>query len=429
MSASSRQTLLANLMQQGSAAILLLALPNLLDKTEYAQIVFVGVLLSFMALADLGLSLVYARLVPALIAAGDVAAVRSWDASVQAFGLVSSWVFSSLAALIYWLKYGHPEHAALLLFLPVGLYWASFHVARVSVKADFSEYRRIIGMRSVTSLLALPMVMAFGLLGWFVSQIVALLLVVAYVGRRFLDSFTRVDLGLVRRHVPEGLLLCGITATWLQLLNFGRLFASVRYSAESVAGYGVAGATYQSLSTLLISAFLPVTVGMLGRFGRGDKEAFDYMGKVLARSIWWVLIGTLVVIEMSPHVFVLIFPAYRFDAWMLFALLLGVVFYPFIILSGNCLVGKQRGGIYLLLILTCFIVSTMGALLIDRFFYGLGAAWGQLLGLICFAWGLHCVTRSLIAQTACEIWARMGRSLAGVTLLVIFYAWLRGLWV
>ncbi len=429
MIVASRQTLLANLMQQASAAILLLVLPNLLDKFAYAQIVFVGVLLSFMALSDLGLSLVYGRLVPPLIAAGDDTIVRRWDASVQAFGLVSSCIFSTLVAFIYWLKYGHPEHAALLLFVPVGLYWASFHVSRLSVKADFTEYRRVIGVRSLTSLLALPMLMSLGLLGWFISQIVSVLLVLAYIGRRLVEPFARVDWGLVRRHVPEGLLLCAITAAWLQLLNFGRLYASVCYEAESLAGYGVAGGASQSLSTMLVSAFLPVTVSMLGCFGRGDKEAFNYMGKVLAESIWWVLIGTLVVIEMAPHVFGLIFPTYRFDAWMLFALLLGVVFYPFMILYGNCLIGKQRGGLYLSLILANFGVSAIAALLIDRFSQGFGAAWGQLIGLMCFAWGLHGVTRYLIAETAREIWVRMGRRLVGVTLLVMMYACLRLGWV
>jgi hypothetical protein len=429
MIASSRQTLLANLMQQACAVVLLVSLPNQLDKAAYAQVVFASVLLSFMSWADLGLSLVYGRLAPVLIAAGDDATVRRWSTSTLTFGLASSCVFSSLLALIYWLKYGQFEQAVLFSALPIGLYWASFHVSRLSVIGDFTEYRRVIGMRSVTSLLALPMVMAFGLTGWFVSQTVAVLLVLVYVGRRLLEPFGRIDLNLVRGHVPEGLLLCAITAAWLQLLNFGKLYASVSYPAEAVAYYGVVGAAYQSLSALMISAFLPVTVGMLGRFGRSDKEAFDYMGQVLIGSIWWILIGVSIIIEVAPHILEPIFPSYQFDAWMLFALLLGIVFYPFLILFGNCMVGKQRAWLYLLLILAALGVSTVVAILIDQFAPGEGAAWGQLLGLIGYVWGLYSVTRVLFAEAAREVWGRAGRLLACVTLLVMFYAWLRGMWV
>lgn len=429
MTASSRQTLLANLIQQVCAAVLLLTLPNLLDKAAYAQVVFVGVVLSFMALADLGLSQVYGRLVPALVAAGDAAAVQRWNASALAFGLITSMVFSLLAALMYWLKYGHAGYAVVLLCLPVSLYWASFHVTRMTVTGDFSEYRRAISIRAISSLLAIPLAFTFSLLGWFLSQVVAALLVLGYIGQRLLEPSGSVDWWLVRKHVPEGVLLCAITAAWLQLLNFGRLYASMLYPADAVAHYGVAGAAYQSLSTLLISAFLPVTVGVLGRFGRSDKEAFDYMSKVLAGSVWWILIGAFFVIEAAPNIFKFIFPAYRFDTWMLFALLAGVVFYPFLILFGNCLVGKKRGGVYLYLTIAGLLVCTIAATLIDAFFQGMGAAWGQLLGLMVYTFGLFLATRSSFGTAARETWRHMGGSLVGVSLLVLTYGGLRWGWV
>lgn len=429
MIAASRQTLLANLIQQACAAVVLLVLPNVLGKPAYAQTVFVAVLLSFIALADMGMSLVYGRLVPALIARGDNQDVRRWDSTVLQLGLISSLVFATVVSMLYWIKYEHGGGAVLLFMLPVAIYWASFHVTRVTASGDFSEYRRAISIRSVTSLLAIPMAAGFGLLGWFASQVVAAFLVLGYIGRRLLEPLGRVEWVLVRRHVPEGLILCAITVVWMQLLNLGRLYASVRYPPEAVAHYGVAGAAYQFMATLVISAFLPVSVEVLGRFGRSDKDAFEFMGQILTKAAWWVPAGTILVVEVAPFVLKRAFPSYSFDPWMLFALLLGVAFYPFFILFGNCLVGKQHGRVYLVLLILGLGAGAMGGVVIDRFFWGMGAAWGQLLGLTTYTVSLFFVSRALFGATAPAIWNRAGRSLVGAYFFLLVYAALRGSWI
>jgi O-antigen/teichoic acid export membrane protein len=429
MIAASRQTLLANLVQQASAAVLLLALPNILEKSAYAQTVFVGVLLSFMALADLGMSLVYGRLVPALIAQGDIESVRRWDASVLQMGLLASCVFAGLVSAVYWVRYEHSSGAILLALLPVAMYWVSFHVTRVTASGDFSEYRRAISVRSLASLLAIPMAAGLGLLGWFASQVAAALLVMGYIGRRLLASFGRVDWTLLRKHVPEGLTLCAITVMWMQLLNLGRLYASLRYPPEEVAHYGVAGAAYQFMAALVISAFLPVSVQVLGRFGRSDRDAFEFMGRILANAAWFVLAGTVLMVELAPFALELVFPSYHFDRGMLFGLLLGVAFYPFFILFGNCLVGKQKGRLYLALLVVGLAAGGLAAMVIDMFSWGQGAAWGQLLGLTIYTALLYGASRALFHEAAPETWNNAGKSLAGVCLFLAVYGATRAFWI
>ena len=429
MIAASRQTLLANLVQQASAAVLLLALPNILEKSAYAQTVFVSVLLSFMALADLGMSLVYGRLVPALITQGDMESVRRWDASVLQVGLLASFAFAGFVSAVYWVRYEYSGGAILLILLPVAMYWASFHVTRVTASGDFSEYRRAISVRSLASLLAIPMAAGLGLLGWFAGQVAAALLVLGYIGRRLLAPFGGVDWNLLRKNVPEGLILCAITVMWMQLLNLGRLYASLRYSPEEVAHYGVAGAAYQFMAALVISAFLPVSVQVLGRFGRSDRDAFEFMGRILANAAWFVLAGTVLMVELAPFALELVFPSYHFDRGMLFGLLLGVAFYPFFILFGNCLVGKQKGRLYLALLVVGLAAGGLAGMVIDMFSLGQGAAWGQLLGLTIYTALLYGASRALFHEAAPETWNNAGKSLAGVCLFLAVYGATRAFWI
>ena len=89
------------------------------------------------------------------------------------------------------------------------------------------------------------------------------------------------------------------------------------------------------------------------------------------------------------------------------------------------MVGKKRGKEYLALILIALSMAVVVAILIDQFTPGAGAAWGQLFGLMGFAWLLHCVTRTLFAHAAPEIWVSTSKLLVVSTLFIILYAWMR----
>jgi hypothetical protein len=422
---SSRQTLLANMMQQGAAAALLLILPNLLDKESYAQVVFVGVLLGFMALADLGLSLVYSRVVPGLAMRDDGATIRRWDASIAVFGSAGAVFFSLVLALVYWIKYRQIGHALILFALPLGLYWVAFHVTRMTAAGRFDEYRRVIGARSLASLLAIPFAMVGGLSAWFISLVVAAFLVMVRIGRVLWQPMGQVDWTLLRRHLPEALQLCLVTAAWAQLLNFGRLYASMVYPSEGVAHYGVAGAAYQSISTLLISLFIPVSVGLLGRLGKDDFEAFEYMKTVLARTVWWVLAGAVLATEMSIQALGAIFPEYQFDSAVLVGLMSGIALYPFFLLLGNCMVGKQKTLLYLGNITIAMGVCFLVAQAVDMHFREQGAAWGQLAGLITFTFSLFLSAKYLFRSVANVVLGYLGFSLLRSCALVALYIGVR----
>jgi len=125
--------------------------------------VFVGVLLGFMALADLGLFLAYSCVVVGLVMRDDGATIRRWDVSVAVFGSAVAVHFSLVLAFVYWFNYQHIGHALTLASLPVELYWVAFHVSRITAAGRFYEYRRAIVARHIASLLTIPFAMVGGL--------------------------------------------------------------------------------------------------------------------------------------------------------------------------------------------------------------------------------------------------------------------------
>jgi hypothetical protein len=85
--------------------------------------------------------------------------------------------------------------------------------------------------------------MVEGFLAWFISQVVAALLVMMSLGRVLWHPMGQVGWKMLRKHLLEALQLCMVTAACVQLLNFGRLYSSLVYPSEAIVHYGVAGAS------------------------------------------------------------------------------------------------------------------------------------------------------------------------------------------
>ncbi len=401
--ASSRQTLVANVAQQASAAATLFILPNVLTASAFAETVYVAVLMSFIAIADLGLNYAHNRLVPALSSRGASEAIAHWDRTVHSFGLLTSLVFAGAVSFSYFAKFHSPLHALLLFPVAPLTFLASFHVSRISCLGDFLTYRRVAMLRALLTIGILPLVYLWGVAGWFIGTLLAAAVLLAYIRKVSWVTFFAIDWHLVRDYVSEGLLRCGITVLWLQLMNMGRLYASTHYSHAEIAEYGIAASAYQSLAALLIAAFLPVGVETLRRFGHSAGDAMQYAHKVAERIAPWTLLGTIAVAEASPTIFRAIFPAYQMDPVMLASMLSGVLFYPFFIIWGNCMVGARRFFPYIVLIL--FGLAT--AWLVAAYFGSdkRGAAIGQFVGLMVYSFSMYLVAPKVL-NVSRQLWLR-----------------------
>lgn len=373
----SRHTLIANLVQQACAAALLFSIPNLLSKEHFSETVFVGVLMLAVGLADLGLSSVYGRVVPRLLATGDTDGVRRWDATVIGFGSAGAMLFGAVITSIYLSRYEYPLHAALIFPVPLLTFWASFHTARASVRGNFSDYRRFIVTRAVAGLIAIPTTLWIGVSGWFLTQLIAAIVVVARIGPHFHEPWGRLDGHLLRAHIREALLLALAGVAALQLLSFARVYASVDYPKDTLAVYGVAGAAYQAVAALVLSLFMPVTIDLMSRFAGAPSAPFERATLILRHTAVPAAAGAMLAAEIAPYVLNAAFPGYTFDGRLVFALVISVAFFPFFICWGNCLIGLRRTGIYLGVITTSIGLAGLLAVLTDKSISPLGAAVGQ----------------------------------------------------
>lgn len=394
----SRNTVIANIAQQGSALLLLVTIPNLLSVEHFAEVVFVGVVLSFTRFSDLGLSSVYGRDMPRHHALKDVVEIDVWNRTMFWFGVLGGAVAGGFAGVIMCLRFGAVADAVLVALLPVLVAVTSMYASMASVRGDFRAYRNNqIGL-SISRLLAIPFALFLGLLGWLAAQVVSLGFVATTLGSAWVPRPAGVDWATVRRSLPAAIQLALISLLWTQLMDSGRLLAAIHYPSEGIAIYGLLTSGYQSVYTLVISAYLPVTVKTLGLLGRSDRDATEYLFDVIHRTLPMVFVLAIASAELAPWVLRMAFPKYQIDPVMPQAILYGITLLPFVATLGNLYIGKQRTVPYLVILMAA-LATTVGLEQLLRPQIGVrAAAVAQVVGTVVFAALLLITVRYLFIE-------------------------------
>jgi O-antigen/teichoic acid export membrane protein len=305
------------------------------------------VLLSFSILADCGIAFVYGRQMPSVYARGNQAEIGKWNSSAFWTAIPCNTVFAVVVAAIYYAKYGNLATALLLIPIPPLAAIAAFSIARLSVKADFSVYRALTSFQAVARLLVIPFAYYLGLLGWFASQVVSACATLFRIEKPIIQTRKDVDLGLIRAHLPEGAMLVATTFLWFQLLYSGRLFAAMYYPNEVIAAYGLFSTGYQVVASLVIAAFLPVTVQALKLCGDQEREAARFIFRMIYLSVPVVFVLAVLAAELAPVFFMTFFPRYDVDTLILRALIYSLFSFPVLVTLGNLFMGRRRNLHYL----------------------------------------------------------------------------------
>ena len=371
---NNKDTIVTNIVQQSTSIFIFLVVPNKLSVEDYGQVVFVGTLLSFMTFADLGLSFVYGRKMPAIFASGNDQEAQVWNETVFSFRLYTALLFGMVISAIYFFRYHAILNSMLLFFISPLTVVTSFYISQKTALADFTTFRRVNSLQSIARLVTIPGVMFFGLLGWFFTQVLAVIITIFIMPRKsWLPDAFKINPAILREYLFEGVLLGSAATLWVQLLASGRVFASFMYPDAVVAQYGLMNTGYQIVGALIISAFLPQTVKVYKMVEVNLEEAIEYTFKTILVAIPIVFALTVISREATPYVLKYFFPKYHVDPIILNGLILSLSFYPLLITLGSLLVAQKKTAHYLLLISFAILLNWLFILLAEPH-YGNGAA-------------------------------------------------------
>lgn len=339
---NSKHTLSVNLINQISSLMIFLTIPNMLSQGDYAQTIFISVLLSFLFLSDFGMSFVYGRKMPSIYYNGDINQIEIHNQTFFWFRLIMSFVGSVVISSIYFFKYGSIFNTLLLLFLNPLTILITFFIAQYSVREDFKVYKDINIKNAVVRTLIIPFSYLFGMSGWIIAQLLASMLVLKSIKKNIFFGIKDFDLKLIRGYFFEGLSLLAVFFFWNQLLNSGRLFASFSFEENVIAQYGLTNAAYLLLLTLSISIFLPVTVATLKIMQTETKSAIEQLFGVIIKTSLLISFVAILSIEISPFLFEIFFPKYNIDFEILKYQLLSLMALPLVATLGNVFTGLQQ---------------------------------------------------------------------------------------
>jgi O-antigen/teichoic acid export membrane protein len=227
----------------------------------------------------------------------------------------------------------------------------SFNIGRVTAQADFSAYRRVNSFQAIMRLTAIPLAYLWGLAGWILALSASAAAALFKLERPLVQPRAQFDFALIRRHLLEGGVLVAATFLWVQLLYSGRLLAALYYPDETIAAYGLFSSGYQVVASLVIAAFLPVTVETYRLFSDKGAEATRFVYRMINLSILPVFLLMAAAAELAPMLFGFFFPKYQVDPVIVRCLLYSLAGFPVLVTVGALFIGRNRGRTYVLILL------------------------------------------------------------------------------
>ena len=395
---NSKDNLEANIAQQAVGFVLVITVPLLLSVEEYAQVVVVSVLIAFLPLADLGLSIIYSRKLPALYGDKNTNEVISWNATVSRFKLYTSLIFALVVSSYYFYRYQNVLNATLLFCFVVFTSVVAYVIANATVQSDFRYIRNLIILQVLAKLTVLPSVWIADVKGWFFGQLFSLLALL--LNKRFRLSLqhqnAKPDWELVKSNLAQGFLFSLVATLWLQLAFSGRFYASFAYPDSVVAQYGLLGSIYQIVIALSIAAFVPQTIKIYRLLEQDEIVAINYAFKLTVYSAPIFMLLSLVLTYISPLVIETLFRKYNVDRTLYAPMMLSLFNVGLMVTQGSLLIGFGKARLYLATMLTaCAMYFVYIEMLSPTLCYQ-SAAIAQLLALSTYSIAILLIVYSIV---------------------------------
>ena len=365
---SQKQMALSNFCQQTSGLVLFLTIPNILTTDQYASVVALTTAISFLGFADLGLGNAYSREISGLVVEGDATKVKNLDKSIFWGKLYLSTIGASIFSVIFYIL-GHPVFESMSLAIAaIVLTVVQMVASKFASQEQFNLSKNVITVQAFLKLLQIPLAWEYGVYGWLVGFVLAVFspVLIRDVRLILVDLMFgggQFNLNIIKSNFKGGVKLGLITLAWGQLLNVGRLMASLNYSNEVLSAYGVVSGLYQVVGSLLISISVPQTIKIYKMFEISSYESYKYSVNSALRMLPIVFVLVISMVVLFPIVAPIAFPKITIDSWVVFFIMCSLLAYPALIALGSYLVAARRYTAYL------------SAILLGLFFaYGMEAA-------------------------------------------------------
>lgn len=352
---NSRYNLTANIFQQISSLLVAIFVPIFLGVADYAQITLVGVLIAFVPIADLGISIIYTRQLPALYASENVNQIRTWNLTVMRFRLLASLIFGGTISIYYFYRYQNGLNTFALFAMVVINIGIGFATINATVQSDFLWIRNITTGQSLGRLTTIPLVWISGIKGWFLGQLISICMVffsrkTRTVLHEAMTDSSNIDWALIKANLPEGVILSMVATLWLQMTSSGRIYASFFYPDYVIAQYGIVGSIYLIIVSLGIAAFVPQTIKIYRLVMQDSHSAINYAYRLILYSAPIFMLASLVLVYVAPFAVDRLFPKYNVDKGLYAPLMLSLLNLAVMVTQGSLLIGMGKAKSYLTLI-------------------------------------------------------------------------------
>ena len=362
---NSKHTLSSNLVNQVSSIIIFLLLPNILSLGDYAQTIFISVLMSFIILAELGVGFTFGRIMPSIFANEKDEVIEKYKQTFTVFIIVANILGSVLISLIYYIKYEDILNTILLMILNPIIKILQTYIQIYSLSEDFKNYKnKNIIYSSMRLIFIIPISYVFGLSGWIGAQILSGIVVLRNI-KILKFNINKFDILILKPLFIEGFILLISFVFWQQLLNSSRLFATLYFDDKTIALYGLLHAGYAILLSLFISIFIPVTISSLKTIKNDPKNTINkLLNSILKSSI--VLFPIIIIsIEITPYLYNFFFPKYDININILKYQLLSLSGIPILTVLGTVFVGLKHPVKLLIIYSLAFLVSYLVMVICD----------------------------------------------------------------
>jgi hypothetical protein len=345
---SSSDTLTANVVGQTIGIISFLLLPNIFSVDDYAVTVFVGILLYYSGFMDFGMLQVYGRKAPGMIAQGQEYDVINMEDSIQYFWHMTTFIYSVIAGLIFYLKYYSLADAALLIIYINIAPFVLLFLQKKTVRVGFSAYKKISIISAISKLLFILGAYLLNVSGWLMGMIANILCVFVYSRDKTVCriNFKANPFSYIR-FIPEGIVLSLIMMIWGTMLMLGRLSAVFVCPENVVSQYGIINGGYSMTTSALIAIHLPVTIKIYAMCAGKRSDLFDFFFKLQVITVPAITVCALILADFSPLVLEIFFKKYQFDPLMIMFMMMSITALPFLVSVGSVLIGNKIAKSYL----------------------------------------------------------------------------------